>query len=162
MPHKDKNQTCGPHRDSSKVAENIDIRPTFTRPTPRRPSEAIPTSPVRPSSINQPSITQIENQASRGEPSHKGSHSNSNNKRQVQQAQMWPYDHSAGCRNSKGKRYLEVAWPNTFVPVDEVEGGEEEWAKHLKLKRQRREQGERTVFAQKMQRPRQNRQKRRA
>ena len=59
-------------------------------------------------------------------------------------APMWPYDRIASCRISKGRRYLEVVWPNTFVPVEEVEGGEEEWRKHrktasLELRKQQRQ-----------------------
>jgi len=58
---------------------------------------------------------------------------------QAHSAPMWPYDRIAGCRISKGRKYLEVVWPNTFVPVDEVEGVVEEWTKHRKMARQ--EQG---------------------
>lgn len=66
-------------------------------------------------------------------PTQKRRRSKPKSKHQAHSALMWPYDRVAGCRISRGKRYLEVVWPNTIVPVEEVEGGEEWWRKHRKM-----------------------------
>jgi len=70
-------------------------------------------------------------------PVEKGSRSKPNSKSQGHGAPMWPYDHVAGCRKDrKGRRFLKVVWPPSEVPVEEVEGREEEWNKHRKMVRQ--------------------------
>lgn len=120
-------------RESVQVVETIDNPPTSPEPSARFPR-----------------LIRVTDQLGRSssdceKPTQNGSRPKPKSKSQGNSAPMWSYDRIAGCRINKGRRFLEVVWPNTFVPVEEVEGGEEWWRKYRKVpsleKRKQRRKG---------------------